>query len=91
MKVVRAVLYECVNAGSPTKDNATLPTPRAIYEGEGHRSILKALREFSESIDRCSLVLELSDGQELTLIPTLSDEPGIQWPKFTPQSEHCAV
>ena len=73
-KVRRAVLYTCKEYGIPSRCNHLLEHPRDIYEGDGNNSLLQALTEFAASRERCALVLELENGREITLCPTLHDD-----------------
>lgn len=67
-KVVSARIYTCKDSGIPSRDNTCLKSPRATYNAD---QIMGAIHDFAYLPERCKLVLELDNGQEISIMPIL--------------------
>lgn len=71
-KIDQVVVYRCVDEAIPSRNN--IPTNEVWSEGDTHQTILKALDDFIRAPVRCNLLLVLSNGIEINIVPSLKVE-----------------
>lgn len=92
-KIVRAFISTCKHCAFPSTNNEVQPTPLVSFDGPDHVEILKALDLFAGSLERSMLTLELDNGLEISLVPSLTEESAKEleaepyYPEFKPKWE----